>query len=188
MKIRDSGMPEEKLWNSFFDVEILLEEMLINETIANVVEIGAGYGTFTLPVAKIIKGKITAFEYEDNLVNLLNEKSKRYPNIEIIQKDVLLNGTDLESNSIDYVMLFNILHHEKPSELLLEAYRILKPDGIIGIIHWRSDIDTPRGPALDIRPTPDFCIACAKAANYTIFKKTFLLEPYHYGIVFKKNN
>ena len=37
------------------------------------------------------------------------------------------------------------------------SFRILKDDGIISIIHWRSDIQTPRGPSLDIRPKPQDC-------------------------------
>jgi ubiquinone/menaquinone biosynthesis C-methylase UbiE len=48
--------------------------------------------------------------------------------------------------------VFNILHAEKPEELLKESYRILKPDGKLSVIHWNYDPETPRGPPITIRP------------------------------------
>ncbi len=72
-------------------------------------------------------------------------------NVILEQRDVLTQTTGLADNSIDYVMLFNILHHESPNDFLNEAYRILKPNGKVGILHWRSDIETPRGPHLTIQ-------------------------------------
>ena len=60
------------------------------------------------------------------------------------QRDILMETTGLADNSIHYVMIFNILHNDSPGDFLMEAYRILKPNGEVGIIHWRSDISTPR--------------------------------------------
>ena len=45
----------------------------------------------------------------------------------------------LRNASVDYVFLFNILHGEKPEQLLKESYRILKLGGKVGIIHWNYD-------------------------------------------------
>ncbi len=63
-----------------------------------------------------------------------------------------------KDNSVDYVMLFNILHAEDPVSLLKEAHRILKRDAKVGVIHWIYSDSTPRGPSLDIRPKPHQCI------------------------------
>jgi len=52
-------------------------------------------------------------------------------------------GSGLEDASVDYVMLFNILHAKEPKKLLKEAYRILKPGGKLGIIHWNYDSKPP---------------------------------------------
>ena len=78
-----------------------------------------------------------------------------FSNVILEHRDILIQTTGLADNSVDYVMLFNILHHESPDDFLNEAYRILKPNGKVGILHWRSDIETPRGPDLSIRPKPD---------------------------------
>jgi SAM-dependent methyltransferase len=106
-------------------------------------------------------------------------------NIKLHLHDFIANGSGLADNSTDYVMLFNILHHSAPTHLLDETYRILKPGAKAGIIHWRSDIPTPRGPQLDIRPTPDQCKQWALSSGFTI-RKELLLEPFHFGIIIQK--
>lgn len=70
-------------------------------------------------------------------------------------------------------------------DFLNEAYRILQKDGKAGIIHWRTDIITPRGPDMSIRPKSEQCIEWAKQAGFRIFQ-SLILEPYHYGIIIKK--
>ena len=102
------------------------------------------------------------------------------------QRDILTQTTGLADNSIDYVMLFNILHHDAPVDFFIEAYRILKPKGKVGIIHWRSDISTPRGPDLSIRPRPDQILQWIDRQKFNIDKEPVVIEPYHYGLVISK--
>ncbi|MFA6922618.1 MAG: class I SAM-dependent methyltransferase [Bacteroidales bacterium] len=188
MKIRDSGMPEQKLWESFFDVDTILSGLEINSGINNLVEIGCGYGTFTIPASKRIKGILYAFDIDKEMIKFVKNRiqCESKGNIKLYHKDIIQKTTCLKSGSIDYVMLFNILHHENPEELFNEAYRILRPKGKVGIIHWRSDIKTPRGPDLSIRPKPDEIIVLLNKSKWKLIKKTFVLEPYHYGILIMK--
>ena len=188
MKVRDSGMPEEANWNDFFNVDFLLSELNIDSQITDLVEIGSGYGTFTIPAARLIKGKLYAFDIEDEMIDVLNQKIEKEQvyNIVSAKRDILIHTTGLTENSIDYLMLFNILHHESPLEFINEAYRILKPNGKIGIIHWRSDISTPRGPELTIRPKPEQITTWFDKQKFRIDKQPFIIEPYHFGIVIQK--
>ena len=94
-------------------------------------------------------------------------------------------GTGLPDKSVDYVMLFNILHLEKPIALLDEAYRILKESGKLGIIHWNYDPKTPRGPSMDIRPKPEQCVKWSESVGF-YGPIQYDLKPYHYGIVLRK--
>ena len=102
------------------------------------------------------------------------------------KRDILSQTCGLPENSIDYVMLFNILHHDSPLEFINEAYRILKPKGKIGIIHWRSDISTPRGPDLNIRPKPEQITNWFDQQKFRIDKQPFIIEPYHFGLIISK--
>lgn len=188
MKVRDSGMPDEKLWNDFFDTDLILSELQINSQITDLVEIGSGYGTFTLPTARLLKGKLYAFDIENVMIDYLREKlsNHKIDNVILEQRDILTQTTGLADNSVDYVMLFNILHHDSPTDFLDESYRILKQNGKIGIIHWRSDISTPRGPDLSIRPKPDQIIEMIDKKRFYFAKEPIILEPYHYGLVISK--
>ena len=83
-------------------------------------------------------------------------------------------------------MLFNILHAEETDDILREAYRILKKNGKVGVIHWNYDPSTPRGPSLSIRPKPEELRYRLIKAGLTILQFNINLPPYHYGILAQK--
>lgn len=185
MKVRDSGMPDEKYWESLFNIELILSGLQIDKNIKNAAEFGSGYGTFSIPIAKRISGSLYAFDIEEEMITRLNLRisEEDIHNIQSVQTDFIQNGTGLEDNSIDYTMLFNILHAEDPLILLNKAYRVLRPGGKTGIIHWIYSETTPRGPSLEIRPKPEHCISWMKTAGFTIVQDSLSFPPYHYGIL-----
>ena len=189
MKGRESGMPKKEMWERFFHPAKVLKALGLDEKINDVAEFGCGYGTFTMPAARTVKGTIYAIDIEADMVHGTEKEAGRagLRNIKTILRDFMAEGTGLKDASVDYVMLFNILHLEKPVSLLLEAYRILKKGGKAGIIHWNYDPSTPRGPAMDIRPRPEQCIEWAKQAGFTE-PTQFDLKPYHYGILLSKKD
>jgi len=181
-------MPDEKMWNEFFDVDLILSAMEINSRINDLVEVGCGYGTFTIPTARQIRGKLYGFDIEKEMLDIVKQKIKydHLENVILEERDILAQTTGLADNTIDYVMLFNILHHDSPNDFLAEAFRILKPAGKIGIMHWRSDIPTPRGPELTIRPTPEQILQLIDCEKFKICKEPLVIEPYHYGLIISK--
>jgi len=187
MKIRESGMPERKLWESFFDPVKILSTLDLNSQAQDVVEFGCGYGTFTIPAAKIIKGKIYALDIDPEMMRMTNEEANEngLKNVQTILRDFIKKGSGLPDESIDYVMLFNILHLENPLILINEARRVLKNGGMLGIIHWNYDPTTPRGPSMDIRPKPQDCIRWAKSAGFSD-PRQYDLKPCHYGVTLIK--
>jgi len=187
MKIRDSGMPKRDMWEGFFSPEKILTTLGLNNKVRDVAEFGCGYGTFTIPAAKVVKGKVYALDIEPDMIRLTDEEAKKQGlnNIKTIQCDFMEEGTGLPDKSVDYAMLFNILHLEKPIALITEAHRILKEGGKLGIIHWNYDPKTPRGPSMDIRPKPEQCIKWALECGF-YDPLQYDLKPYHYGIVLRK--
>ena len=189
MKIRESGMPQEEVWGSFFTPTKILESLELNDTIVDVADFGCGYGTFTIPAARIIQGKIYAFDIEPEMIEVIEKKAidLNLDNVEAVLCDFISEGSGLKDLSVDFVMLFNILHFGKPNDLLQEAYRILRSGGKVGIVHWNFDASTPRGPPMDIRPKPEQCRKWAESVGF-IFEKQVDLKPYHYGIVLRKGS
>ena len=181
-------MPEEEIWASFFNIDLILSELDIDSDITDLAEIGCGYGTFTIPSAKKINGKLYAFDIEEGMIEKLEQelRSRHINNVIPEHRDILTRTTGLAANSVDYVMLFNILHHESPDDLLNEAYRILKPEGKLGILHWRSDIKTPRGPDLTIRPKPDQILQWIDRQKFSLYKGPTVIKPYHFGMILLK--
>jgi SAM-dependent methyltransferase len=187
MKTRDSGMPAEDYWETFFDPSRILNSLGLDRADGAVVDVGAGYGTFTLAAARCTRRDVVAIDIEQPLLDALAVKacSEGLSNVRPVLRDVVFEGTGLADESVDIVLLFNILHCEHPLDLLKEAGRILRPGGRAGVLHWRSDIPTPRGPDLSIRPTPDQCAAWLREA-FDVAISSRILPPYHFGLVARK--
>jgi len=96
-----------------------------------VLEYGCGPGSFTVAIAERIgpKGKVYAADIHPLAPEKVIKKAEKneLENIETIITDC---KTELEKNSIDKVILIDILHDlENYEENLKEFYRILKNDG-----------------------------------------------------------
>jgi len=178
-------MPDEEMWSQFFDVEKILDELEIDEKIEKLVDLGSGYGTFTIPAAKRIKGKVYAYDIENEMIEKLESKSlkEKLQNVSLFNKDFIKEGTGLVNEEIDFVFLFNILHAKESESILKEAHRILKKNGRLGVIHWNYDPSTPRGPAMEIRPRPEDLKSLLIDTGFSILKYNINLPPFHYGIL-----
>lgn len=181
-------MPEECYWQSFYDADCIVEKLeCAKDQQASIVEFGSGYGTFTLPAARRTSGIVHTFDIESELIALVQRRAQDagLRNVRCEVRDFVAHGTGLPGESADHAMVYNLLHLEDPVRLLREAFRILKPGGIISIIHWKHDPATPRGPSLDIRPRPEQCRAWAEAAGFVFLRDQNLAEccRYHYGLL-----
>lgn len=191
MKTRESGMPPEEMWHTFFSPRETLLALGLRADMTDVVDLGCGYGTFTIPAAEIVeRGIVYAFDIEPDMIAATRGKARQrnLSSVQLHQRDFASDGTGLPDASADYVMLFNILHAEERGQLLTEAFRLLREGGTLGIMHWNYDSTTPRGPSMDIRPKPEQCTAWAEDAGFVIVQPLVDLPPYHYGIVTKKGH
>ena len=155
----------------------------------DVVEFGCGYGTFTVPAASLVDGRVFALDIESDMISETAKKAAEagLSNVVPERRDFLATGCGRPNGSIGYAMLFNILHIENPVGLLREAYRALKPGGLAGIIHWKHDPKSPRGPSIEIRPTPEQCRDWAETAGFEFGRdESLCCCSWHYGMVVRK--
>jgi ubiquinone/menaquinone biosynthesis C-methylase UbiE len=188
MKTRESGMPEEDQWKSFFDPDFILNALGLEQSSQLVVDLGCGYGTFSIPAARRVAGTVYAIDIDPQMIETCQVRVKEagLRNVICQERDFTALGTGLSDKSADFVMLFNILHAEYPIDLLEEAYRILVPGGKVGVMHWNYDLSTPRGPSMNIRPRPEQCQVWIEAAGFRLTTPLIQLPPYHYGMVGQK--
>jgi SAM-dependent methyltransferase len=189
MKVRESGMPDEKVWDSFFDAQAILSRLRLDSGCRDAIEFGCGHGTFTIPAARIISGTLHALDIEPEMVaaTIARSRAAGLNNVRVCLRDFVMDGTGLPDSSVDCAMLFNILHGQRPEALLGEAFRVVRPGGLVGIIHWNYDPSTPRGPSMDIRPRPGQCLQWAQESGFILIEPGIIdLPPYHYGIALRR--
>lgn len=189
MKVPDSSMPPEDYWETLFDVPAILDHFGVNRSLTDVAELGCGYGTFTVPVARRISGTMHTFDIEPEMIARTHARAaaSRVGNLRAVARDVLADGFELPAGSCDACLLFNILHFPQPERLIGEALRVLRPGGRVLVIHWRSDIPTPRGPSLEIRPRPEQIIRWGNRLTLQPSPPA-VLPPWHFGVTLTKPN
>ena len=70
MKTRDSGMPDQDWWESFFDPEAVLDALGLRQFDGPVIDVGCGYGTFTLAVARRTTHPVIAIDIDPALLEI----------------------------------------------------------------------------------------------------------------------
>jgi SAM-dependent methyltransferase len=189
MKGRESGMPDEPYWDTFFNPACMVAKLDCAGPVGEVVEFGCGYGTFTLPAAGLVKGRVLALDIEPEMAAATAQKAAAagLSNVVAEVRDFVADGCGVPDGRAGYAMLFNILHIENPVGLLREACRALAPGGKAGIIHWRTDIETPRGPSMPIRPTAEQCRVWGEQAGLEFVRyESLCCCSWHWGLVMRR--
>jgi ubiquinone/menaquinone biosynthesis C-methylase UbiE len=181
-------MPEENYWQTFFNPDCIVSKLDCGGA-GDVIEFGCGYGLFTVPAAKAASGNVYALDIEPRMVaaTIARAADEGCTNVVVEERDFLADGCGRPDGSARYAMLFNILHIEESDILLSEAYRVLAPGGKAGIIHWKADPATPRGPSMAIRPRPELCRALAEQVGFQFVRSEELCCcSWHWGLVVEK--
>lgn len=148
-----------------------------------VCDIGAGTGIFTIPAARLTKGTVYAIDMNDELLLVLEAKSRSEGLDHIKTIRSMEFDYDIPTHSVDMVLLVTVLHEieEKP-ELLREINRLLKPSGKLCVIEFRKE-PTPMGPPLPHRIAIEEVESVCTAHGFTE-QESFLLGENFYVIVF----
>lgn len=154
----------------------------------NVVEFGCGYGLFTVEAAKRSSGTAYALDIDPEMIAATTEAARKagVTNVQPTERDFVIDGTGLLSESCDYAMVFNLLHIDEPVTLLREAFRVPQPGGKLGIIHWNIDPATPRGSSMAIRPTPEQCRRWAEEAGFRHVREEPGIATWHWGLLMQR--
>src|SRR5207237_3418756 len=94
-----------------------------------VLEVGCGRGDFALLLARLYpSAKIVATDFSAMAID--NAQSKMQPNSNVVFKIADAHNLPFDDGSFDYVISCECLEHaEKPSRMMSNIARCLKPDG-----------------------------------------------------------
>jgi ubiquinone/menaquinone biosynthesis C-methylase UbiE len=148
---------------------------------------GAGFYSFALSEAVGESGKVYAVDVQKDLLSKLRNEamSRNLTNIEIVWGDLdEVNGTTLKDNSVDRVVVANVLFQLEDTEnFVKESRRILRPNGKILVVDW-TDSHAGLGPAPDAVIKPDVARTLFEDAGF-VFDRDIEAGEHHYGMVFK---
>ncbi|MEK9147577.1 MAG: methyltransferase domain-containing protein [Patescibacteria group bacterium] len=173
----------------FLNPEKIINELDIITSGMSVADFGSGSGYFTIPLSYKVgdSGSVYAIDILENRLNLIENqaKSKNISNINIISANLeVLGGTNLDNNSLDAVLVANILFQsDKKIDIIKEAKRVLISGGYLIIIDWlnNNSVLLPKGVEIDKKQI----IEMVKDLGFNLFKE-FSVDPYHFGVIFTK--
>lgn len=136
-------------------IERLIEKIQIKEDDL-IADLASGPGRFSIEFAKRVnKGLVYAIDISEEALETLKDSlnKKKINNVKILLADIS-KKIPLDNNSIDIVFMANafhgFVHGGTWSNVLKEAYRILKSDGKLAILEFKKT-HRPPGPPINIR-------------------------------------
>lgn len=157
-----------------------------------VAHLGCGStGFFAVPIARIVgsEGRVYAVDILPAALSGTTAHT-RLDKLEHIVEPIWANleipgATKIQENSLDRVLIINLLNHVTDIPTILnEASRLLKPGGIAAVIDWHRSLPA-FGPTHEHLVSPESITSAARGAGLTLQKK-LTLGAYHYGLLFEK--
>ncbi len=170
----------------FLHPDNIIKEFNIKQGM-KIADFGCGAGYFSMSLAKTVgeDGKVYAVDVLESALESIQSKAKLQGlfNIEAIRANLEeKRGSGLDHNSIDLVLLANILFQSSKKESIIEeAKRIVKPSGKIIIIEWEKE--QLMGPPEKFIVSKDKVSQIAKNNNLKE-KKEFKAGKNHWGMIF----
>ena len=141
-----------------------------------VADIGAGTGYFTMPIARAVApGHVHAVDLQEAMLERIETRLQQEPAANVSVQQGQASATGLAERTCDRVLLANIWHElDDRDETLEEARRLLRPQGLLGIVDWRHDAVRPPGPPLEHRVAMEELQRTLRERGWTIHEAASL--------------
>ncbi len=131
--------------------EVLINQMPIHKN-HTLLDVGAGSGFFTIPMAARTVGNVYAMDPDKRMLNVIESKAneKGLANIELLQETI--ENLSLQNDSIDFVMASLILHEVRSlTTALSKIFEVLSVGGHLLCLEYEKDDLIIEGPPMSIR-------------------------------------
>ncbi len=190
---KGTEMPTAGWWEALWpDPAMVLNQVGIRAGMT-VIDLCSGDGWFTLQIAKIAS-HVVSVDIDRKLLNLakLRLAESGFTNCDFVEGNAY-EIANLVSQPADFVFLANAFHGVPERTRLARAVaNTLAPGGRFAVVNWHARpreettiLGEPRGPATELRVTPEATIAAVEPAGFKM-DRIVELPPYHYGAIFEK--
>jgi SAM-dependent methyltransferase len=159
----------------------------------DVIDLCSGDGWFTLQIGKLVR-HVTAIDLDRKLLDVARGRlaESGIANCDFVEGNAYDIDT-LVSRRTELVFLANAFHGVPERTRLAHAVaKALVPHGHFAIVNWHARpreqttiLGEPRGPASELRMTPEATRAAVEPAGFRT-ARVVELPPYHYGAIFEK--
>ncbi|MGG1552315.1 class I SAM-dependent methyltransferase [Paenibacillus ferrarius] len=150
-----------------------------------VLDLGAGTGYFTLPVAKMTTGKVYALDVEPQMLEVLRERvsEQQSDNVDLVKGAI--EDIPMDNEVVNQVIASFVLHEVEPlSKGLQEIRRVLQSGGRCLCLEWEKKA-MEQGPPLNHRVHSDEMKKAFEDIGFTVTSLSFPTES-HYIMIAQK--
>jgi 2-polyprenyl-3-methyl-5-hydroxy-6-metoxy-1,4-benzoquinol methylase len=190
---KGTEMPTAGWWEALWPDPALVVARVGIAAGMDVVDLCAGDGWFTLPIANVAR-HVTAIDIDRTMLDAAHSRlaESGVANCVFIEGDAY-DVDKLVAQPVDFVFLANAFHGVPEQTRLARAVaKALGPRGLFAIVNWHARpreqttiLGEPRGPATELRMTPEATRAVVEPGGFRL-QQVVELPPYHYGAIFEK--
>jgi ubiquinone/menaquinone biosynthesis C-methylase UbiE len=167
--------------------ETLIRQMPIQKN-HTLLDVGAGSGFFTIPMAESTTGNVYAMDPDSRMLSVIEDKAKEkgLTNIEPIQD--YLENLSLQNKSVDFVMASLILHEVSSlTKALTTIFEVLKTGGHLLCLEYEKDDLIVEGPPMSIRIGSEDLEKTLPLVGFELVTKTKINDTIYTVLAVKKD-
>ncbi|WP_231510583.1 class I SAM-dependent methyltransferase [Fischerella sp. PCC 9605] len=193
-RLAATSMPDRDWWTKLWSYPQETLKIMGLQSGMSVLDLGCGYGHFTIAAAQIVKpALVVGVDIDFPILAQARQAAQQLPNCLLLNQDILAI-TQVIANQFEYITIHSTFHGlPNPVEFVRQIVSLLKPKGYFSVVNWRPIpredtiwLGKPRGPKTELRICPQKLLSIVQTATEQLVAVQQVdLPPYHYGITFQ---
>jgi ubiquinone/menaquinone biosynthesis C-methylase UbiE len=152
-----------------------------------VVDLGAGSGYLTFPMAKMVSpgGKVLAVDIQPEMLAIIKQKSERLGVKNVVPVLGTITDPNLKPKSVDLILLVDVYHEfDHPYEMASKMVNALRPGGRLVLVEYRGE--DPSVPIKELHKMTEAQVRKEMAIFPVQFRENIGILPRQHILVFQR--